>query len=240
MKINHNRLKSIFQTHLKEKKVGSRKNCPSVDDMINLVRSELPKSKSKKLLNHIQDCPSCSKEIQTIIQILKEEKKFMNQINELSENHKNKPKIKRIFNFTPNLSWKSISLSAAALLLVFAVSFSVYTVLNEHKYRGDNRSVLKITAPKKKIIIYENHIQFRWDDVPGTQFYKAVLFNQSLYPIWESDKLSRNKVNLPNKVQKKMKHKATYFLLISSYQKNGKIIESPFKEFKVLIKHSKN
>lgn len=240
MKINHSELKSIYQRHIKDKKFSSRKNCPSIDEIINLIRSELPRHRKNILLNHIQECPSCIKEAQAIIKILKEEKKFIEKIRELPEYQKNRIKIKKTFSFPFYFSWKSISLFTITLLLIFIVSFSLYTVFNEHKYRGNNQTAIEIMKPKKKIVIYENDIRFKWNEVPGTEFYKIVLFDDSLYPIWESDKLLDNSAKLPFEVQKSMTHKSTYFLLVTSYMKSGKKIESQFKEFKVFIKHAKN
>jgi hypothetical protein len=240
MKINHNELKSIYQKHITEKKFLSRKNCPSVDEIINLVRSELPRHKKNMLLKHIQECSSCSKEAQAIIRIIKEENKFINQIRELHGHQKKRAEIKKAFSMPFYFSWKTISAITTILFLVFAAFFSLYTIFNEHKYRGNRQTAIKILEPKKKILIYENNIQFRWNDIPETKFYKAVLYDKSLYPIWESDKLLNNRVKLPSGVYKNMEHKDTYFLLITSYLKNGKIIESQFKEFKVFIKHSKN
>ncbi len=239
MKINHNELKSIYQAQLEENN-KSRKNCPPVDEIINLVRSKLPKHKKNMLLDHILECPSCIKEAQAIIRIIKEENKFIKQIRELPGHQKKRAKIKKLFSFPFYFSWKTISVITIILFLVFAASFSLYTIFNEQKYRGNSQTIIKILEPQKKILIYENNIQFRWNNIPETKFYKAVLYDKSLYPIWESDKLLNNRAKLPSEVYKNMEHKATYFLLITSYLNNGKKIESQFKEFKVFIKRSKN
>ncbi|MFW6123597.1 MAG: hypothetical protein ACOC5G_00075 [Acidobacteriota bacterium] len=240
MKIDHNELKLIYQKHTAEKKFNLRKNCPSVDEIINLVRSELPRDRKNIILKHIQECPSCSKEAQALIRILKEEKKFIKQIKKLPLGQRKRTKINKAFSVPFYFSWKFISVVTITLVLVFALSFFLHTILHEHRYRGNDLKAIKIIEPSEKLIIYENNIHFRWNDIPGTKFYKAVLFDHSLYPIWESDQLLNNRVKLPSEVHKNMKHKTTYFLMITSYQKNGKIIESSFKEFTVFVKPFKN
>jgi len=240
MKINHDELKSIYRKYLEDNKPGQKINCPSADNMLNLVRSKLSIHQRKQLLSHIQECPSCSDEIKILMGILKEEKNFIKQINDLQIKNNSRTKTKKSFLRPFHFSRKFISIPVTALVLLSALSFSLFLIFNEHNYRGTNKDVIEITNPKKKIIIYENTINFKWNAVPGTEFYKAVLFNQSLFPIWESDKLPTNSVILSPEIQKIMRDKATYFLLVTGTKKSGEKIESQLKEFKVFIKHLKN
>jgi len=239
MKIKTNEIKSIYRTYIDRNSNVSREDCPSVDEIINLLRSELSRRKKKRLLNHIQECPFCIKEVQAIIQILKEENKFINQTSELPRFKKSRIKTKKAVSLLFCFSWKQISAFALSLLFIFAVSLSLHKILNKQKYRGSSQAAIKIVKPHKRIIIYENDIRFKWNHIPENKFYKAVLFDESLYPIWESERLTNNSVKLPFEVYKGMKHKTTYFLLVTSHLNNGKKIESQFKEFRVFIKHSK-
>ncbi len=240
MKINNDELKSIYRTYLEENKPGQRNNCPSADDMLHLVRSKLSIRQKKQLLSHIKECTSCSNEVKILIGILKEEKNFINQISDLQDKNNSRTKTRKSFLRPFHFSRKFISVPVTVLVLLFALSFSLFLIFNEHNYRGKNKDVIEITNPKKKIIIYENTINLKWKAVPGTEFYKAVLFDQSLFPIWESDKLLTNSAVLPPEAQKNMRDKETYFLLITGTKKSGEKIESHLKEFKVFIKHLKN
>ncbi|MBD3412966.1 MAG: hypothetical protein GF421_00850 [Candidatus Aminicenantes bacterium] len=239
MKINHNELKSIYRAYLKEKNSWFRKNCPSEDALVRLLRSESVLSGKKSLLNHIQECPFCIKEIQMIIPILREEKEFIEKIRALSKN-KNSGKTQKLFFLPFRVSRKLVSLSAATLILMVAIFVAFFQMFHDFRYRGTDNTAIEITAPRKKILIYENDIEFKWTRVPEAKFYKLVIFDNSLYPVWESDKLSDNTVKLAPEVMKKMKDKSTYFLLVTSALKSGEKIESQLKEFKVIIKRPKN
>ncbi len=240
MKINHNELKTIYRDYLEENKPKQRNNCPSADDILNLVRSKLSIRQKKQLLSHIQECLSCSKEVKILIGILQEEKNFIKKINDLQYKNKLRKKSKKSSFLPSHLTGKSISVPVIALMLLFVLSFSLFLIFNEPNYRGNNKAGIEITNPKKKIIIYENTIHFKWNAVPGTESYKAVLFDQSLFPIWESDELTTNSVILPPESQKNMTDRAIYFLLVTGSKKSGEKIESQLKEFKVFIKHPKN
>jgi len=240
MKINHDELKSIYRKYLEENKPGQRNNCPSADDMLHLVRSKLSTRQKKQILSHIQECTSCSSEVKVLMGILKEENNFIHRINDLQDKNNSRIKTKKSFLRPFHFSRKFISVPVTALVLLLALSFSLFLIFNEHNYRGKNKDVIEITNPKKKIIIYENTINLKWNAVPGTEFYEAVLFDQSLFPIWESDKLTTNSTILPPEAQKKLQDKATYFLLVTGTKKSGEKIESYLKEFKVFIKHLEN
>jgi len=240
MKISHSELKTIYSKSVEEKRGEPRKNCPSLDELIHLVRSELSSPQKNRLLNHIQECSFCSREVKVILEIIKEEKDFIQKINELSENRNPGKKQRRLLFISINFSRKFITASAVSALLLFLISFSLFKVFDAHPYRGNDKAVLKIIKPKKKVTLYENVINFKWNEVPGTEFYKVILFNDSLYPIWESQKLSQNSVKLPPEVYEKLTHKATYFLWVTSTTKNRKKIESQLKEFKVFVKQPKN
>ena len=240
MKINHDDLKSFYRKYLEENKPGHRNNCPPADDILLLIRSKPSMRQKKQLLSHIQECASCSYEVKVLMGILKEEKNFINQINDLQDNKNSRTKIKKSLLRPFHFSRKFISIPVTALVLLFALSISLFLIINEHNYRGENNDVIEIINPKKKIIIYKNTINFKWNVVPGAEFYKAVLFDQSLIPIWESDKLTTNSTILPPEAQENMRDKATYFLLVTGTKKSGEQIESRLKEFKVIIKHLKN
>jgi len=236
MKINHSELKAVYHKHLEDEKKGLRKNCPSVEETIKLVRSQLPTPQKKHLLNHIQECAFCCKEVKAVIGIVKEEKKFIDQAKKILEKNNTRNKTEKTFLASLPFSWKFISISTLSLLLIIVLSFSLYEIFDGHHYRGNHNNIIEIIKPKKKVFIYENSINLQWSDVPGTQFYKVVLFDNSLYPIWESDKLKKNNTNLPLEILRDMKHKSNYFLLVTSYMENGEKIESQLKEFKILIK----
>lgn len=239
MKINHKELKAIYRSSLKDKNQGLRKNCPCEEDLIDLARSQLSPSRKRSVLNHVQECLDCSEELKAILGILKEEKKFLKQISELAKNKETSKKQKSFF-LPFHASRKFISAAAVALLLVFTLTFSLYQVFHEHKYRGSREPVIEITEPKKKIRIYRNNIKFKWNDVPEAQYYRVVIFDSSLFPIWESNKLTKNSVKLSSELLENMKDRATYFLLVTGTQKRGIEIESQLKEFKVIVKHPKN
>jgi hypothetical protein len=237
MKINHNKLKTIYRDYLEENNPDQRNNCPPTGDILNLVRSRLSVRKKKQLLTHIQDCPSCSRKIKALIGILKEEKNFIKKINDLQYQTSSQKKSSFLLTHFPG---KLILVPLITLMLLFVLSLSVFFILNEPNYRGKNKAGIEIINPKKKLIIYENTINFKWNAVPGTEFYKAVLFDQTLLPIWESDELTTNSVKLPLEAQKNIEDRATYFLLVTGSKKSGEKIESQLKEFKVFMKYPKN
>ena len=146
MKISHSELKTIYSKSIEGKRGDPRKNCPSLVELIHLVRSELSTSQKNRLLNHIQECSFCSREVKIILEIVKAEKEFIQKINELSENRNPGKKQRRLLFIPINLSQKFITASAVSALLLFLISFSLFKVFDTHPYRGNDKACLLYTS----------------------------------------------------------------------------------------------
>lgn len=231
MKINNEELKILYNAYIKERIAPSRRDCPDTEEIINFFRSKLESDKQLIIIDHITNCSYCVKEFESIFHILKAQENLSEEIGGLIRSKNKEIEIKRKKYFSLFSSWKyALPFLGAAILIT---AFFIFRRSEKIEYRDQ-------TIPKMNLVepINGKHIKslpaFKWTEIKNSEYYVLEIFDETLYPVFESDKIIKNHYILSEQSAKKIVKNKSYFWMVTAFMPDGKKIESNLEEFRLI------
>jgi len=228
MKIKHNSLKKLYKNYLEDRSHGSRDRCPSPQDFIVYLRDECSKKQKNQIIDHITQCPECLEELNFALKTIREEKKLMSDLKDLIPENKQNNKNK----FYPQLiSFRPVWIYALIIITgVVLISYLVRNNSEQEKYRGNEAQSLKLISPTHKNE-QKTQMGFEWEDVHDSDYFILEIFDESLYPVWTSDKIKENHATLSDEITAMLIKEKPYYWMVTAFLSDGKTIESQLQEF---------
>ena len=230
MKIDHEEMKTLYEVYIAEKTPQKGKDCPSPEMIFSLFHPNTTESIRNETLAHVLECSHCTKGFQLILSTLREEKKFINDIEAVFKPGKKEyKKKKRSKSFLFRISWKYafFLIGAAIIAVVFMLNIS-----NIHVYRGTNHKSISLISPLDQHYLKSN-LLFEWETVENANCFIIEIFDESLYPIWKSEKITGNRMNLPRDALAKLDSSKMYYWLVTAFMPNDLILESQLQKFEI-------
>lgn len=238
MKNNYKNLKKLYKAYIKNKTLLYKEDCPSPEEILKCFKSKLSKKQKIKIIDHLIDCFYCAQEFEFILETLRFEKKIINDIDILLHSIKKKSNCKAISSpkkqrlFFLQIPWKYAFLSAFIILTISVISVFIHNIFERDGYRGVNLPQINLIDPigEKK---FNSPLVFKWSELKGSNYYILDIFDETLYPIWKSNKIYKNKFILPHEISRRLYKNERYFWMITAFYSNEVKFESPLKEFTI-------
>lgn len=243
MKIKHKDLQQLYKYFVMENIPESRKDCPPSKEIINFFRAKLSEKQKTNIIDHITHCYYCAQEFEFILQTLRYEGKLSEEIGNLIRHENDKTTLKTRAKkiplnsgkkqkiFIPVLSWKYALLPFAALLIISALIF--FPRSEKEEFRGANLNQVQLVEPIDGKYS-KSQLVFRWKKLKDSDYYILELFNETLLPVWKSNRISKNRVILPTELVKKLSINKTYLWMVTAFFPDGRRIESEMEEFTLI------
>jgi len=240
MKIKNKDLIKLYKAQIMENISHSRKSCPPSKDIISFFKSKTSERLKSRLIDHITNCYSCAQEFEFILQTHREEWKLINGIGKLLQSRENMAAIKkrgggeinylneRRKSFFPRLSWKYAYILAGVALIISI--FFVSKNIGKREHRGPNYNKVVLIEPINGKYSKFPPV-FKWNEYKYSEYYIIELYDDTLYQIWESNKISKNQAALPAEIARRLIIKKTYFWMVTAFLPDGRKIESEMEEF---------
>ncbi len=223
MKLNDNDLRQLFLANIEENIPATRRECPSPKQLLRLFRVNKSGKEKTRIIDHITDCSHCAHEFDFILKSLR----FERDLNQVVQNFIKKKKIRDV---SPRFSWRLASLvSGLSLLCAIIIFIAIPNSFRSLKYRTATHSQISLFQPQQKAIP-KSSLFFQWEDVQGFEYYIFELYDETLYQIWNSDKIFQNNYSLSKKISSQLITNKTYFWMVSAIFPNGRKMESQLKE----------
>lgn len=243
MKINNKDLQFIYKDHIIEEAPLLQKVCPNPKELIKFFRAKLSKRRVDKILDHITNCPYCAKEVESILLILREEKKLIEETGKIVQFETDRAVLGKTFNniyVSKIKSIKTVLLSRmwkyAFILFGVTIFLSIFIIFKSSEkidFRGEGPYNLRLIEPKES---QSSRIPllFKWNKVRDSDYYVLELFDETLYPVWKSNNILENRIFLPKEIAKNTKKNRIYFWMVTAFLPDGKKVESNMGEFKLI------
>ena len=240
MKIKHKELQKLYKAYITENTPESRKNCPHPKEIINFFKSKTSEKQKTKIIDHIANCYSCAQEFEFILQIRRDERKLIEEIGKLLQSKENISAIKKRagktvsyirekrISFFPKLSWKYAFLLVGIFIIISAII--IFLKSEKQEYRGENLEQINLIEPIKGKYS-KSLLVFKWNAFKDSDYYILELFDETLFPVWKSNKIFKNHAVLPSETGKKLNENKTYFWMVTVFLPDGRKIESKIEEF---------
>lgn len=250
MKINNKDLQRLYKDYIRQKSPSSRKNCPPLKKIINFFNSKSLEKQKFKIIDHITTCSYCLQEFEFILQTLRYKLKINEEISDFLNTEKvistirKKSDIlvsdlkKRQSPFFPKLSWKYGSLllggvAAAIILIIIFFKPDIIRIPVKNQQRSETITQIKLIEPIGAKYSTSS-LSFKWRKLNDSDYYILELFDESLIPVWKSEKILKNHYTLPKNAIKNLDENKVYFWMVTAFLSNGKKIESTLEEFTLL------
>ena len=227
MRISHKDLKELYRNYLEDKLPSSRAKCPLPEDITACLRGESSKKRRNQIIDHIHYCAYCHEEFEFALETLRAEKKFIYDLDTIFQEKKCRKKniLIQLLPFRPSWLYSLIIITGVVIITLL-----VKNITDEHKYRGTESPSIMLITPNKKITL-KGQLKFEWEDVQNTDYYILEIFDESLYPIWRSNKITNNYSSLPEEIIRGFLKNKTYYWMVTAFISDGKTIESRLKDF---------
>ena len=100
--------------------------------------------------------------------------------------------------------------------------------------RTSEQRILLITPAR--VHTFPKPLIFRWQEESVSQYYILELLDNSLLPVWTSQKILDVQTQLPDEILSRLQSGNYYFWMITAFSSTQKISESELKRFLVLNK----
>lgn len=239
MKISHKDLQELYKEFIREKIPLSRKNCPSPKDLSRVFRSETEESQKIKLTDHIVQCAPCLEEFEFLLEALRYEKQLKMKIEDLlgkkASPERKKVRISfisRVKKWTrlPRFSWKYASIIAGMALFIALGVFFLLKTPKKEEYRGAQYVPIQLLEPVDRSYS-KTALLFKWSDFAKSEYYILEIFDETLLPLWKSEKIYTRSFVLPEKISRKLTENKTHFWMVTGYLPGGEKIESRLEDF---------
>jgi hypothetical protein len=231
MKIDMFQLKEAYQGILEDNRPASRESCSSPEDLLLLVRSKLSRRDQAKIMDHAVRCPLCLGEIKKLLDITKEENKFILNLNEaLNSAVHSKPHQGR--SFARRLSWNYVSAISISIFLIVIATYAILHVSSKSDLRRGATTEIHLISPAEKEISAAE-LKFVWDVLTNAKYYVLEAFDASLDLVWRSEPVTANEFRPPRDVIQKFRPNEIYFWMVTAVQESGNKSKSGMKEFSI-------
>jgi hypothetical protein len=240
MKIKNKDLIKLYKAYITENIPHSQKSCPSSKEIISFFKLKTSEKQKSRIIDHITKCSSCAQEFEFMLQTRREEGKLIEGIGKLLQSEENIAAIQnrggkkinylneRQKSFFLRLPWKYAFVLAGVAVIISI--FIVFQNMGKREYRGPDYNQVRLIEPingkySKSLLV------FKWNEFKNSEYYIIELFDESLYQIWKSNKISKNQTALPAEITKRLNINKTYFWMVTAFLPGGKKIESEIEEF---------
>ena len=172
MKIDQKELAQIIKDFPQKDKSQTKINCPSPKKLTALLRFELPDRQRGKVIGHLANCSTCTKEIKFINDLLKAEKGFDREAAQILT--KKQPSFSKkglsVRVPFPHLSWRQGVLAAVATFLI--LFSSVFLLINPKKTSIERSALLQLEQINPNdISLSLDQLIFQWEKIPESDWH---------------------------------------------------------------------
>jgi len=245
MKIKDKDLKILYKAHTITKSSPTREDCPSPEEFLHFFRSKKSKKTSAEIIDHLSKCYYCLQEFKLVSETLVQEEELNQEIKKILDLDNSRSDAKKRKNSvfltlkkwwilcSSRFSWKYASIFSSTLLFIFIVSILIIKISEKQEYRGAMSSGINLIEPinkrySKSILI------FKWSEMKDSEYYILEIFNDTLYPIWKSNKILKEETHLPAEILNKLIGNRKYYWMVTAFSYKGDKVESRIERFSVI------
>jgi hypothetical protein len=201
--------------------------------LFNSFKSSTSLRNKKKIIGHITDCSFCREEFELLLELQRYPASSITVINETSSTA-SPTDTRGAVNIGRRFIWRYAYFLFGLVLILSAYYLTVrQNSLTEVK-RASEQRILLITPAH--VHTFPKPLVFRWQKQYASQYYILELFDNSLLPVWTSQKIFDVQIQLPGEILSRFHSGNYYFWMITAFSSTQKISESELLRFLVLDK----
>lgn len=211
MKTDHPDLRELYRSYISTRGPLDHKKCPPPLVIARSFEPSAPARMKKRIVDHISGCPMCREEFMMLLEHRRAGKEEIAAPEESRPEQNNEAK-KRYGN---SVVWQG-AVVLAGLTLVISSFFLIRQVRETSQTRQAERVAISLITPEYGRSLASPY-DFRWKGKARDDYYVLEIFDETLMPIWTSDRIGGSRLRLPREVSAGMRPGRTYYWMITSY-----------------------
>ena len=229
MKIELDRLRTLFQGYAASKRPPDRRGCPSPHAMAGSFEGSLSRRARKNIADHISECPFCQEEFLILMAARRSVAGAPEPENQaLSDQPRPLPR-RRAEGSGLAVVWQY-----ACVLIGLGLAASSLFIVIQHKHSSEvqrsNETYIVLLAPGASQVITAPPI-FRWRGSPAADYYVLELFDETMLPIWTSERIQGNQAPLPRYVFSGLHPGKSYYWMVTGFSLDSESDASGLSQF---------
>ena len=223
MKIDTDGLKAMYGNPARRKTPSSRAGCPPPKKLVKLLRSRSSGKEAVELIDHVSRCGSCSSEFGFLLDVFREEKDFIREVERRTAGRLERRTLISRFSWRPAL--------ILAGFLIGGILMARFIIFRPaEQYRTGSPAAVELVKPARESVAGAT-LSFEWRKVDRAEYYFLDLFDQALAPVWKSGRISGESAALPRELIDSLEVNRSYFWTVTAYLVNGDKVESRLERF---------
>lgn len=226
MKTSERDLKRAFRDYVQSSSCTRKKDCPSPEEIWGLFAGQGSARRKAKLVDHITSCSFCFQEFDAFLEMSRAQGRL---IYDVQSRFVERP---RTAPFP--LVWRYVTALLAFIVILAAALLTTKWsgLLERAEERGRLSGQIRLLAPSQRPAP-RLPLFFKWEAIPGAEYYVIEIFDDSLLPFWKSPQLTGVGYELPMSVKGKLEKGKTYFWMLTAFSRDGAKAESSLEEFRL-------
>ena len=230
MNIDLDKLKRLFQGYTAAKKPRGRKGCPSAPELTESFEPSCSARRKKKVIDHIMSCPPCREEF---MMLLERQRRESGSCEEAGQDTEPDATTERAGHrgVRRSLLWQYAGAVLGLGLIVVSLIFVKDQWDRSQALRGSQPQII-LAAPRMGQAV-SGPFTFRWKGQAHSDYYILELFDEALWPVWASDRITGSRLEIPTDILSRLSAKKTYYWMVTGFSGPAKTEESPLGRFRV-------
>jgi len=231
MKTNLSEIQDTYKEYFEDRRFAARESCPPPETILRCLRSDKFTRQKSKTIDHLTKCGACAREAKVILDISKEENRFLRQIEDfMNSRRRQRPREKKTHFW--RLSWNSIAVVSFIILTTAVVASSLLWLSSRSDSRRGTRPEMQLVSPVNQSLPVAQ-LKFVWQSFPRAKYYVIETFDATLDLVWRSEPIRLNEAYPPQAMIQRFKPDETYTWMVTAVLENGDQIKSRQKEFRI-------
>jgi hypothetical protein len=231
MKTSFVKISRVYRDHLRDDKPDARGACPSIERMAQCVLVDVPRKERAEIVGHAANCAVCASALRDLLDTAAETDRVAAEINRFARREQ-AGESRRTRAFWSRLIEKPAVAAMAGIFVLAVLTFSVFRLLDKSGTRGGPPARILLVSPVAGSLS-RDRLEFRWENLTGTEYYIVELFDRSLKLVWRSGQISGNEVLLADGVANGLTVGETYYWMVTAVTSDRSEIKSRLVEFSV-------
>jgi hypothetical protein len=229
MKIELDRLRTLFQGYTASKRPPDRRGCPSPRAMAGSFEASLTSRARKNIADHISECPFCQEEFMIFMEARRSEAGAPEPEDQAISSQPRPLPRRRAGGSGLAVVWQY-----ACVLIGLGLAISSFFIVIQHEYSSEvqrsNETEILLLVPRASQVITAPPI-FRWRASPAADYYILELFDEAMLPIWTSERVRGIQAPLPRDVFSGLLPGKSYFWMVTGFSLDLGTKESGLSRF---------
>jgi hypothetical protein len=229
MKIELDRLRTLFQGYAAGKHPPGRRGCPSPRKIALSFGTSSSGRAREHIADHISECPFCREEFMIFLEAQKSEADAAEPNCGILTDQPRPRFRKRTGGSGLVVAWQYF-----CILIGLGLAISSFFIVIRQKHSSgvqrSNESKIVLLFPRAGQIVSAPPI-FRWQGNPAVDHYVLELFDEAMLPIWTSERVCDIQVPLPLGVFSDLHPGKSYYWMVTGFSLDSRIEESGLSLF---------